>query len=108
MPIITVRYATSHEVRPEDVASAASAASTSFLRKRADLTAVIAEPVDQSRWFIAGKSLAEHALASFWLEIRIVEGTQHQRRAGALHNRDFRGDGPTAGTPPSRKLRACP
>ncbi|RWN37812.1 MAG: 4-oxalocrotonate tautomerase [Mesorhizobium sp.] len=75
MPIITVRYVTSHEVSPEDVASAASAASTSFLRKRADLTAVIAEPVDQSRWFIAGKSLAEHALASFWLEIRIVEGT---------------------------------
>jgi 4-oxalocrotonate tautomerase len=46
-----------------------------FLHKGADLTAVLAEPADSSRWFVAGKSLAEHDLASFWLEIRIVEGT---------------------------------
>lgn len=75
MPIITIRYATRHEVTPDDIASAASAASTNFLRKRADLTAVLAEPADPSRWFVAGKSLANHSLASFWLEIRIVEGT---------------------------------
>lgn len=75
MPIITVRYAARHDVTPQGVASAAAEASTSFLRKQADLTAVIAEPADPSQWFIAGKSLSDHGLASFWLEIRIVEGT---------------------------------
>ena len=75
MPIITVRYAAKAHVSLSDVASAASAASTEVLRKKADLTAVIAEPVNPALWFVAGRSLAEHALASFWLEIRIVEGT---------------------------------
>lgn len=75
MPIITVRYATKNAVTPRDVASVASEASTSHLRKQADLTAVIAEPADPAHWFIAGKSVAEHDLASFWLEIRVVEGT---------------------------------
>jgi 4-oxalocrotonate tautomerase len=75
MPIITIRYTAKHDVTPHDVASAASAASTGFLHKDADLTAIIAEPADPAHWFIAGTSLAEHALASFWLEIRVVEGT---------------------------------
>jgi len=75
MPIITIRYATKHAVTPADVATEASAASVSFLRKRADLTAVIAEPADPTHWFVAGESLAQHELAGFWLQIRVVEGT---------------------------------
>lgn len=75
MPIITIRYAAKNDATPHDVASAAARASTSFLRKQADLTAVIAEPADPAHWFIAGQSLADHALASVWLDIRVVEGT---------------------------------
>jgi 4-oxalocrotonate tautomerase len=85
MPIITVRYATKNAITPPDVASAASEASTNYLRKQADLTAVIAESADPAQWFIAGKSLAEHGLASFWLEIRVVEGTNtKQEREGFI------------------------
>jgi 4-oxalocrotonate tautomerase len=75
MPIITIRYSTRRDVRPDEVAAVASAASTNVLRKKADLTAVIAEPADPEHWLVAGRSLAAHGLGSFWLEIRIVEGT---------------------------------
>jgi 4-oxalocrotonate tautomerase len=33
------------------------------------------QEVDLSRWFIGNKSLDEHGLASFWLDVRIVDGT---------------------------------
>ena len=35
----------------------------------------MSQVVAPAAWFIADKSLAQHGLASFWLDIRIVEGT---------------------------------
>src|SRR5258708_33255 len=46
-----------------------------ILHKDPKVTAVIVEAVDPADWFAGGKSLAEQKLASFWLDIRIVDGT---------------------------------
>jgi 4-oxalocrotonate tautomerase len=45
------------------------------LRKKADLTAVAVRFVPPEHWLVGGRSLAEQGLASFWLDIKVVDGT---------------------------------
>ena len=45
------------------------------LRKRPELTAVAIEFVDPEHWIVGGRSLAEQGKSSFYLEIKVVEGT---------------------------------
>ncbi|MEA1834668.1 4-oxalocrotonate tautomerase [Methylobacterium durans] len=77
MPIITVKVAPRRPVPDLEraVAALAARASTEILRKRADLTAVVVERVDPAAWFAGGQSLAEQGRSSYWLEIRVVDGT---------------------------------
>lgn len=77
MPMITVKFSVPR-ARPglsKEVAKAANKLSTDILKKNATLTAVAIDQVAADHWFIGNKSLAEHELAAFWLEIRIVEST---------------------------------
>jgi 4-oxalocrotonate tautomerase len=77
MPLITVRYTTSRQSPSlkADIALAVSSLSADILHKDPKVTAVIVESADPADWFAGGKSLAEQKLASFWLDIRIVGGT---------------------------------
>ena len=45
------------------------------LHKRADITAVAVHFVPPEHWIVGGRSLAEQKLSSFWLDIKIVDGT---------------------------------
>jgi 4-oxalocrotonate tautomerase len=45
------------------------------LGKRRDLTAVVIDYVDPRDWFVAGRSLAEHRLASFYFDVKVVDET---------------------------------
>lgn len=45
------------------------------LHKRADITAVAVHFVPPEHWIVGGRSLAEQNLSSFWLDIKIVDGT---------------------------------
>jgi 4-oxalocrotonate tautomerase len=45
------------------------------LRKRPDVTAVAIDYGAPEHWIVGGKSLAEHGKASFWLDIKVVDGT---------------------------------
>lgn len=45
------------------------------LGKRRDLTAVVIHYVDPRDWFVAGQSLAEHKLASFYFDVKVVDET---------------------------------
>ena len=45
------------------------------LRKDPMLTAVAVTYHDPEHWFAGGKSLAEHGANSFWLDIKVVDGT---------------------------------
>jgi 4-oxalocrotonate tautomerase len=77
MPIITVKVAPRRSVPELERAVAASVAdaSTHILKKNPALTAVVVERVDPKSWFAGGISLAEQGKASFWLEIKVVDGT---------------------------------
>lgn len=46
-----------------------------LLRKRADLTAVAVQSIPPEQWIVGGRSLADQKLASFWLDIKIVDGS---------------------------------
>jgi 4-oxalocrotonate tautomerase len=78
MPMITVRYATAQRKSglTEMIAKAASRLSV--------LTAVTVEQIAPEDWFIGDKSLTRHGLASFWLDIRIVDGTNTREEKAAF------------------------
>lgn len=48
---------------------------TRVLGKRRDLTAVVIDYVDPHDWFVGGISLAEHRLASFYFDVKVVDET---------------------------------
>lgn len=99
MPIITVKIAPNRPVADLErkVASLAAAASTELLRKRAELTAVVVERVNPACWFAGGPSLAEPARSSFWLEIKVVEGTNTKEEREAFVARIFEAMGTLLG-----------
>ena len=76
VPILDVRYSTSIErdLRPA-IASALSEITARVLRKKPELTAVVVDQIDPRGWFVGGPSLAEQHKASFFLDIRVVDGT---------------------------------
>lgn len=45
------------------------------LRKDPTITAVAVTYIDPQHWFAGGKSLAEHGANTFWLDIKVVDGT---------------------------------
>jgi 4-oxalocrotonate tautomerase len=84
--MITVRYATPRPMRglTDAIAQAANALSTESLHKDPTVTAVVVEDIDPAKWFIANKSLVQHGLASFWLDVRVVEGTNTREEKAAF------------------------
>ena len=45
------------------------------LRKDPTITAVAIFYIDPQHWFAGGRSLAEHGTNTFWLDIKVVDGT---------------------------------
>lgn len=76
MPILDVKFSTPIE---RDLRSAIAATLSSVtarvLRKNPELTAVVVDQIDPRSWFVGGPSLAEQHKASFFLDIRVVDGT---------------------------------
>lgn len=86
MPIIQVKYSTPHEksgLVPQ-IAAAASRLAAQHLRKNPEVTAVTVEPVAGENWFAGGVSLAEQRQASFFLDIKIVDGTNTKDEKAAF------------------------
>lgn len=77
MPIIQIKFAAANAggQLPERIAAEAVRLTTAVLRKNPDLTAVTVEPVPADRWFVGGASLAAQRKASFFLDIKVVDGT---------------------------------
>lgn len=77
MPMITIRYVTPTP-RPElrfEIADFAAKLGGSALGKNPEITAVLVEPAEPQSWFIGGKNPTEAGLSAFWLDIKIVQGT---------------------------------
>src|SRR5262245_19860035 len=77
MPLIAITVASPHKHTLEKghIAAEVSRLSSTILRKDPKVTAVIVTIVPPEDWFCAGRSLAEANLASFWLDIHIVDGS---------------------------------
>ena len=50
-------------------------ATARILRKNPEITAVAIDYVAPEDWTVGGRSLAEQGKASFWLDIKVVDGT---------------------------------
>ncbi|NVN86699.1 MAG: tautomerase family protein [Rhodopseudomonas sp.] len=86
MPMITVRYTTLRRtlgLKPQ-IAAAVSELAATLLHKDPQVTAAIVESADPADWFVAGRSLADHKLAGFWLDIRITDGTNSKDEKAAF------------------------
>ncbi|MBB4188145.1 tautomerase family protein [Sinorhizobium terangae] len=84
MPIINVTVTG----RPDPDLSARIAAEVSdltqaYLRKDPTVTAVAVGYVDPQHWFAGGKSIASQETNSFWLDIKVVDGTNTKQEMAA-------------------------
>lgn len=76
MPYITVKLsAQPSPALTRTVADGVVACTAHLLRKKPEVTAVSIEYVPPEQWIVGGRSLAEHGKASFWLDIKVTEGT---------------------------------
>ncbi|GEO12707.1 tautomerase family protein [Microvirga aerophila] len=50
-------------------------ATARILRKNPEITAVVIDYVSPEDWIVGGRSLAEQKKASFWLDIKVADGT---------------------------------
>jgi 4-oxalocrotonate tautomerase len=76
MPILNVTVSgTPDAARSGRIAARLSDLTRLHLRKDPSLTAVVVSAVAPEHWFAGGRSLAESGQASFWLDIKVVDGT---------------------------------
>ncbi|MFD2261291.1 4-oxalocrotonate tautomerase family protein [Lacibacterium aquatile] len=76
MPIITVTVSANlAPAQRAEIAEGVSALTAKHLRKDPKITAVIVNAIDPATWFVGGLSLADQQLASYWLDIKVVVGT---------------------------------
>jgi 4-oxalocrotonate tautomerase len=57
------------------VATEVNALTKTHLRKDPTITAVSVSYIDPQHWFTGGKSLASQGANTFWLDIKVVDGT---------------------------------
>lgn len=80
MPYLSVKIATfvpaaEFGAMATTLALELSALTTQWLGKKHDLTAVTVERVEPMHWFVAGKPLVAHGVASFFHEVKVTAGT---------------------------------
>jgi 4-oxalocrotonate tautomerase len=92
MPLITVTVASPHKDMPAkaSIATEISRLSSTILHKDPKVTAVIVTIVPPDDWFCGGHSLAEARLASFWLDIHVVDGTNTKDEKAAFIDAAFK------------------
>ena len=86
MPMITVIYATPRSTTglKQAIAATASGLAAEILGKDPKVTAVLVEEASAQDWFCGGQPLAEAGLASFWLDIRVTDGTNTKDETAAF------------------------
>lgn len=85
MPILQVTLSGSPDPsQARAIAAMLSGLSARILRKDEKLTSVAVTFLPADQWFVAGESLAEAGLASFWLDIAVVDGTNTKDEKAAF------------------------
>lgn len=76
MPIINISVTGKPDAKlSAAIAREAADITAKLLRKDPTITAVAVNYIDPQHWFAGGKSLAEHGTNTFWLDIKVVDGT---------------------------------
>ena len=76
MPIINISVTGKPDAKlSATIAKEITELTATHLRKDPTITAVAVNYVDPQHWFAGGKSLAEHGANTFWLDIKVVDGT---------------------------------
>lgn len=95
MPYLNVRLSTTlPSDAPARVAALLTDLTAEALKKKRELTAVVIDPVRAEHWFIGGAPLgarAQPVAASFFLDIKVTEGTNTKDEKAAYVQRVFAG-----------------
>lgn len=84
MPILNLSITTKPDVaRSQAIAERLSALTAEHLRKDPTITAVAIQHIDPQHWFAGGRSLAEQGQATFWLDIKVVDGSNTKTELSA-------------------------
>ncbi|HEV7322496.1 MAG TPA: 4-oxalocrotonate tautomerase family protein [Ensifer sp.] len=76
MPIINITVSGKADpALSSRIAAAVSELTATHLRKDPKVTAIVVSYADPEHWFAGGTSLAEQNANSFWLDIKVVDGT---------------------------------
>ena len=76
MPIITISVTGKPDAKlSAAIAKEVTELTATHLRKNPTITAVAINYLDPQHWFAGGKSLAEQGSNTFWLDIKVVDGT---------------------------------
>ena len=84
MPILNLSLTTAPDAaHSAKIASRLSALTAEHLRKDPTITAVAIHHIDPAHWFAGGRALAEHGQATFWLDIKVVDGSNTKTELAA-------------------------
>jgi len=76
MPFLNVKLSGPESLeKTATIAAALTDLTVRVLKKKRELTAVAVEFVAPQRWFVGGTSLHEQVISSFYLDIKVTEGT---------------------------------
>lgn len=76
MPILDLKVAAEPSAAAsEHLAAGLVAITAEVLRKRPEITAVAVDFIAPEHWIVGGRSLVEQGATSFWLDIKVVAGT---------------------------------
>lgn len=76
MPYLSVKLSPPPAPEMADqLALALTELTAGILRKKSELTAIAVEHISSGLWFIGGKPLALQGAATFYLDIKVTEGT---------------------------------
>ena len=76
MPYLSFHVSTNvSQAQSDQVASVLTELTATVLGKKRELTSVEVNATSPKNWYIAGKSLADHSLVTFYLDIKVTEGT---------------------------------
>lgn len=92
MPYLNVRLSTPlPDGAPARVAALLTDLTAEVLKKKRELTAVVIDPVPADHWFIGGAPLGarQAAVTSFFLDIKVTEGTNTKDEKAAYVQRVF-------------------
>lgn len=90
MPILNIKICGNpSSEQSAHVAAAVTDLTVEVLKKKRELTAVAVEFIPASQWFIAGAAMAGQASGTFYLDIKVTEGTNTKDEKALYVNRVF-------------------